>query len=438
MQNKHYLLNIVEKQKKGIAQGIFSVCSANPFVIDAALEFGREKNTTILIEATSNQVNQFGGYTGMKPAEFAEFVFAAAKKVGLPLQSVLLGGDHLGPNPWQKEPAQQAMEKAAVLVEDYAAAGFTKIHLDASMYLGDDESDRTKPLDPKVVAERTARLCEAAEKGYARLRAANAQAVAPVYVVGSEVPVPGGVQEDHGALQVTDPDDFRQTVALTKAAFEQHGLDQAWGRVVGVVVQPGVEFGDDSIDEYDPAAAQPLAAALKEYGNVVFEGHSTDYQQPQKLKEMVQDGVGILKVGPELTFVYREALFLLQHIEEELFAGSDAELSRLIQVVEEIMLERPENWQPYYGGTAAEQRLARKYSFSDRIRYYWPQPEVANSVERLLANLASVQIPLTLLSQYFPTQYAKIRAGKLNNKPEALIKDRIKEIYEKYFFATEA
>lgn len=437
MQNKHYLLSVVEKQKRGIAQGVFSVCSANEFVIEAALEFGKEKNTTILIEATSNQVNQFGGYTGMKPAQFAGLVFSLAEKTGLPPQSLLLGGDHLGPNPWQKEPAQEAMAKAITLVEDYVAAGFNKIHLDASMYLGDDRGDRTEPLDPKVVAERTAQLGQAAEKGYDRLLKVNPRAVAPVYVVGSEVPVPGGVQEDHGELKVTDPDDFRKTVTLTKEAFYKNGLDKAWARVVGVVVQPGVEFGDESIDEYNPAKARVLAKALKEYPNVVFEGHSTDYQQPHRLKQMVADGVGILKVGPELTFAYREALFLLHHIEQELLANSDLKPSRLVQVVEETMLEQPENWQPYYGGTETEQRFARKYSFSDRIRYYWPQPRVARSVELLLANLASVEIPLTLLSQYFPVQYAKIRAGKLNNAPEALIKDRIKEIYEKYFFATE-
>lgn len=438
MENKHYLLSVVEKQKKGIQQGIFSVCSANEFVIEAALEFGREKETAILIEATSNQVNQFGGYTGMKPVEFAELVFSLAEKIGLPRQSVLLGGDHLGPNPWQKEPAHTAMEKAVELVEAYAAAGFSKIHLDASMYLGDDAGDRTKPLEARVVAERTAVLCAAAEKGYLRWRESNPDACAPVYVVGSEVPVPGGVQENHGALEVTDPDDFRQTVALTKNAFSKQGLDKAWARVVGVVVQPGVEFGDASIDEYNSAAARGLTRALQEFSGIVFEGHSTDYQQAHKLREMVRDGVGILKVGPELTFAYREALFALHHIERELLAGSDQRPSRLVQVVEETMLKRPENWQPYYGGTEAEQRLARKYSFSDRIRYYWPQPEVAHAVELLLANLASREIPLTLLSQYFPVQYTKIRAGKLDNTPQALIKDRIKEIYEKYFSATEA
>ncbi len=94
------------------------------------------------------------------------------------------------------------------------------------------------------MAERTAVLCAAAEKGYLRWRESNPDACAPpVYVVGSEVPVPGGVQENHGALEVTDPDDFRQTVALTKNAFSKQGLDKAWARVVGVVVQPGVEFG---------------------------------------------------------------------------------------------------------------------------------------------------------------------------------------------------
>ena len=64
-----------------------------------------------LIEATSNQVNQDGGYTGMVPAQFRDFVQGIAERVGFPLARLVLGGDHLGPNAWTALPADEAMAK---------------------------------------------------------------------------------------------------------------------------------------------------------------------------------------------------------------------------------------------------------------------------------------------------------------------------------------
>jgi D-tagatose-1,6-bisphosphate aldolase subunit GatZ/KbaZ len=147
-------------------------------------------DTSVLIEATCNQVNQFGGYTGMTPRDFVDFVYSIADRVQYPRGRVLLGGDHLGPNPWRTDDADHAMANAADLVSAYAAAGFSKIHLDPSMYLADDPGDRTRPLVPQIVAERTARLCAAAEEAFACF---SGSAPAPVYVIGTEVPVPGGV-----------------------------------------------------------------------------------------------------------------------------------------------------------------------------------------------------------------------------------------------------
>jgi D-tagatose-1,6-bisphosphate aldolase subunit GatZ/KbaZ len=225
-------------------------------------------------------------------------------------------------------------------------------------------------------------------------------------------------------------------VNLTREAFAQKGLDAAWARVIAVVVQPGVEFGDHSIHEYNREQARELTSQLAQYPGLVLEGHSTDYQQPQALKEMVEDGVAILKVGPELTFALREALFLLEHIEQQTPALAGRELSGLQETMEEVMLAEPANWAPYYKGSEAEVRFARKYSLSDRIRYYWPHPQAAAALNKLLANLGSVDIPLTLLSQYLPRQYAKVRTGLLKKEPEALLKDRIAEVYEKYLSAT--
>ncbi|SSY85040.1 D-tagatose-1,6-bisphosphate aldolase subunit gatZ [Aggregatibacter actinomycetemcomitans] len=129
---------LVKKHKAGQQVGICSVCSAHPPVVEAALRFDLETDNDVLIEATSNQVNQFGGYTGMKPTDFKAFVYQIAEKVNFPKERIILSGDHLGPNCWQNEAAEMAMEKAKALVIDYAKAGFTKIHLDASMSCADD------------------------------------------------------------------------------------------------------------------------------------------------------------------------------------------------------------------------------------------------------------------------------------------------------------
>ena len=79
------------------------------------------------------------------------------------------------------------MARADVLIDDYVRAGFRKIHLDCSMSCADDPA----PLSDEIVARRAARLCAVAERAHAR-----AGGEPPVYVIGTEVPVPGGAAEE--------------------------------------------------------------------------------------------------------------------------------------------------------------------------------------------------------------------------------------------------
>ena len=231
--------------------------------------------------------------------------------------------------------------------------------------------------------------------------------------------------------------DFKATVDTFKSEFEKHGLADAWSRVIAVVVQPGVEFGDDTIHEYDRVAAQTLCQSAREMPGVVFEGHSTDYQTKHCLKQMVEDGIAILKVGPALTFALREGLFALNMIEKELFRYSpEVRQSNFIEALDEAMLRRPQNWRNHYHGTPAKVRLARKFSFSDRARYDLPDPEVQESLGLLLANLAEVTIPLSLLSQYMPMQYVHVRDRLIANDVESLLKDRVMDCVKDYLYAT--
>jgi len=433
MDNTHALKEIVDSQKHGIPCGIYSICSANEFVIEAAMEKAYTTGGNVLIEATANQVNQFGGYTGMTPVDFRDFVLKIAEKIDFPKEKIILGGDHLGPLTWKDEKCTPAIEKSRVLITQYILAGFTKIHIDTSMKLKDDAADER--LDPSVIADRAADLCFSAEQAYKKLKESNPNAMRPVYIVGSEVPIPGGSQEEEG-LQVTKAEDFIDTVGTFERAFKKYELDNAWENVIGVVVQPGVEFGDETIHEYNRETVKELSLALKKYPNLIFEGHSTDYQTADNLKKMVEDGIAILKVGPALTFELREAIFALNFIEKELFKyNPDVLQSKFIDVLDESMMKKPENWIKHYHGSGSKIKLARKFSFSDRCRYYLPEKEVKESLALLLKNLGSTQIPLTLLSQYMPIQYNKIRNGILKNDPKSLIKDRVRNLLDDYDYA---
>ena len=299
------------------------------------------------------------------------------------------------------------------------------------MKLADDPVNQR--LSDDVIAERGASLLKVCEAAYQQLLKENPSAVRPVYIIGSEVPIPGGAQEEEAGLQVTSVSDFERTLAVYRKKFEEHGILDRWQDVVAVVVQPGVEFGDKEIHPYDRMAAKELCGALKKHPGIVFEGHSTDYQPAEKLREMVEDGIAILKVGPALTFKLREGLFALSMIERELV--SEDKRADFIDVLERAMLDNPANWQKHYHGTDEEKRLARKYSYSDRCRYYFSIPEVKQAIAKLFSNFDGVEIPAGLLSQFMPRQYRKVREGKLALKASALVKDYVVECTDDYNYA---
>ena len=415
------LLDTVERHKSSEAVGVYSDCSAHPLVIEASVLQVLGEDGYLLVEATSNQVDQFGGYTGMRPQDFRGLVLGLAERRGLSEARVVLGGDHLGPNRWRGLPAEEAMGHAGDLVALYVASGFTKIHLDCSMACADD----TEPLDDEVIAERAATLAARAEQ--------EASADDVVYVVGTEVPVPGGAHEALGKLTPTSAGAARATLAAHEDAFQAKGLDGAWDRVIGLVVQPGVEFDLERVIDYERSATEELRRVLDDRGRLVFEAHSTDYQTRANLAALVRDHWAVLKVGPALTFAMREALFAFAAIENELVA--EGERSELASVVDRRMQEEPAHWEGYYPGGPEAQRLLRRYSYSDRIRYYWSYPDVENARERLFSNLAGRGIPQTLLSQHLPRQYERVRQGRLDCAPDALVFDRVRETLEDYTVA---
>jgi D-tagatose-1,6-bisphosphate aldolase subunit GatZ/KbaZ len=426
-QVKHPLKRIVEQNNQGKPIGLYSVCSANPYVIRAGIRDAVTFHYPLIVESTANQVNQFGGYTGMKPSDFVTFVKTIASEEGLPESELILGGDHLGPLTWTDKTEVEAMKLAKDLVYAYASMGFTKIHLDTSMKVADDASGR---LDPHICAARGAILAQEVERGFRDYQATHPNAIHPALVVGSEVPIPGGSQEHEDSLTPTNPNDFLEQVVIYRKAFSEKGLH--FDDVCAFVVQPGVEFGDDFAFQYDREKAARLVNALKKEKGLVFEGHSTDYQTTESLSHMVEDGVAILKVGPAFTFRLRETLFLLEEIEKIILPkGENA--SNFKQVLLKTMDDNPKYWKKYYQGTPEEIAYKKFYSYSDRCRYYLPEAPITESINTLIGNLPA--IPEALLSQYLPIQYKRYMEKLITSDATSILIDSIQQACHEYAIA---
>ena len=415
------LLELLRRHRAGEPVGTYSVCSAHPLVLRAALQHAHALGGHALIEATSNQVNQEGGYTGLRPAEFRDVVCRMADEIELPRHRVLLGGDHLGPNCWQTQPAESALQRAGVLVAEYVRAGFRKIHLDCSMSLSDDP----RALSDELIAERAAKLCTQAENAWQ-----SSGGEAPVYVIGSEVPVPGGAHETLDELAVTEPQVALASIAAHRAAFLRCGLEAAWERVIALVAQPGVEFDQERVVAYTPSKAQRLSACLESVPRLVFEAHSTDYQTAQALAALVRDHFAILKVGPALTFALREAVWALDQIEREWLG--DEKSSRVRETLLAAMRSDPRHWRKYYQGSGRALELQLAYSLSDRIRYSWPDASVRRALTQLEASFDAGTPPLPLLRQYLPSAYGAVRRGEIRPSAQNLMVHHVRQVLSDY------
>jgi D-tagatose-1,6-bisphosphate aldolase subunit GatZ/KbaZ len=419
---------IIASKLSGKPYGVFSICSANDHVIQSAMRYARESSIPLVIESTCNQVNQYGGYTKMLPQEFAEYIASSAKKANLDIKEIMLGGDHLGPSVWASERVETAMEKAEELVRQYVRAGYKKIHLDASNPCSDDPL----PLSSKIVADREACLAKAAME---EAEDCSMDINDFFFVLGTEVPYPGGSIEIEEGVRISDVFETEEHIVETFESFKRSDLQKIWDRTIAFVVQPGVEFNDEKIFRYDHSKSEQLTALIKKYDHLVYEAHSTDFQTQQALFKMVEGHFSILKVGPALTFAFREALLSLELIEKKLVRQPCHELSSLFDTLTRKMVEVPKYWINYYSENEDVRNYQFIYSLYDRIRYYWTDPEVVKAVNTLKNNLCRGAIPYALISQYFPDQKEKIMSGYLMPEPDDLIYGRISDVLNEYKMA---
>jgi D-tagatose-1,6-bisphosphate aldolase subunit GatZ/KbaZ len=412
--------------------GMVSICSARREVLESALESAMLRGDLLLVEATANQINQFGGYSGMTPAAFAANMDHLAHDMGFPRSRIWLGADHLGPYTWRNEPAEHAMVKALELVQQCVAAGFRKIHIDTGFGCTDDPQPEL-PLE--TAADRAVSLCRAAESAAERI---PDKIPRPLYVIGAEVPPPGGALDAADALHVTPVEKVEEVLQLYQARFRVARLERAWDRVIAVVVQPGVEFGDYAVAHYCSQKAHALSSFYEQLpGRMTYEVHSTDYQSAGSLTQMVADHFILLKVGPCLTDAFREAVFGLARIESErLRPHRVVQASDIREVLESVMLQNPIYWHSHYRGTEQELRFLRSHSKRDRIRYYWSHPAVERALHLLMANLSAGLWPAEI-EAHLPELSASMPADQVSLDPALLIRRRIQLALDPYFKACE-
>jgi D-tagatose-1,6-bisphosphate aldolase subunit GatZ/KbaZ len=424
--DNRWLKQLKYRHLRGESGGLCAVCCSHPMVLAAAMAMAVRQGSPLLIEATSNQVNPSGGYTGMTPATYMAHIDGLARTAGLPDSRIIVGADHLGPHPWKDLPAHAAMQRTVDLVRAVVSAGFRKIHLDTAVCCADDPQP---PLPIETVVARAVMLCAAAEAAAGDLP----EEQRPLYVIGNEVPSPGGALDAASGVTVTNPGALTDALDCYQGGFLRAGLERPWERVTAVVVQPGVEFGDLAVAPYSPEKAVSLSAAharLPEH--MTFEIHAADYQSSRSLAHMVRDHFMLFKIGPCLTFALRETLYALADIEADWPVAQNR--SRLRHTMQMVMDRDPVYWKSHYQGSPQALRFLKHYSYRDRIRYYWNKPEAMAAVERLTRNFEQ-PVPMALIRQYLPDLVPEMEAGALNQSARAIIQHRLCKTVTPYFEA---
>ncbi len=410
------LRDIVARNKAGECIAIPSVCSAHPEVLTASLQLASRLNQPLVIEATSNQVNQFGGYTGMNARAFVSFIDDLISKTGIDPDLVVLGGDHLGPQVWKSESADVAMAKAHALVSDYVQAGINKIHLDCS------EGCKGEPpqLDDETAAKRAALLAVSCRNA----------ASAPedlTFVVGTEVPPPGGARlGEDGHVVPTAPEAASATLVAHQAAFAEQGIADLWPQVSGLVVQPGVEFAPDQVFHLPTGRDPGLRDVVSKYPGICLEAHSTDYQPPETFPKLANMGFAFQKVGPALTFALRRALYALDQIVQKQSPSAIG----LPQVMEAAMRDNPKYWRSHY---TEEDTSQWHFSYADRIRYYWPLPEVQQAVGTLISKFDELKVPDQVLAESFSPDVLDRAEGLASSRAIAIVRSEVQVALLPYF-----
>jgi D-tagatose-bisphosphate aldolase class II non-catalytic subunit len=256
-----------------------------------------------------------------------------------------------------------------------------------------------------------------------------------MFVIGTEVPPPGGARADEaGDIAPTTAASAAATLAAHRSAFEAAGSAQALAQIGGLVVQPGVEFSPMHVHHLPLQRDPGFRAVIADWPDLCLEAHSTDYQNPAAFHRLAELGFAFQKVGPALTFAWREAVYGLDHLAH--LAGW-VKATPLVEVMEDIMLNDPGYWQGHYHASAGDLRVQRHVGLADRIRYYWPSPRAKMAVQSLFLALEGRDLPDPLLRQCLPPHLIlqASRQGKVT--AHSLIQAAIALALDPYFLDTD-
>jgi D-tagatose-1,6-bisphosphate aldolase subunit GatZ/KbaZ len=342
-----------------------SFCTSNFLVVERLLIFCKKNKLPALIETTSNQVNQDGGYSKNQPKDFVKKINKLAKRLNVSKKYIYYGADHLGPLPWKKNNHKLALKKSIRLLHLCLKAKYNKIHIDASIRCNDD-----KLLTNKDIFIRTQYILKNLQ---------NKKNLKEIFFVfGTEVPLAGG--NDKNKIKTTeidkitqDYDNFSKLHKSTKMKIKNFAL----------VIEPGMNFKHKSVVKPNLQNFH-IKKKFSKKNNFCFEAHSTDYQKFKTLKNLVKNNFKILKVGPELTYNLIKSLLFMEDIEKKSL-GKNSDFKNTVL---KKMFANNIYFKDYF--KIIEKKKLKKNIFNsyyDRARYYLYSNDVKNSVKTLKINI---------------------------------------------------
>ena len=390
-----------------------SFCTSNFDVLKVLMIFSKYHQLPTLIESTSNQVNQFGGYTGLKPLQFKQKVDKLCKSVKLPSKLLIIGGDHLGPLPWKNVNKKSAMKNAKILVKKCLNAKYKKIHIDTAIVCRDE-----KNIDRNIIVNR----CEEILKSLTKNDLKNV-----FIVVGTEVPFAGG--GDHLKPVITKLESIKKEYLLYSKIFKQKKILKK--KPFALVIDPGIGFNNLAITTTNLFGFRKKNSFSKK-NNFYFEAHSSDYQSRTDLKRLVENNFKFLKVGPELTYIYSKSIFKMQSIEKLIYTKK---LSDIDSVLLSEMNINKKYWKSYYKGPKKKIDFLLFNSYLDRSRYYWNKKKVINSKKILFKNINKLNENLFLRSFNLTKRKLKIKKLLKLSNTDFITYLFLEKVFAKYYSA---
>jgi D-tagatose-1,6-bisphosphate aldolase subunit GatZ/KbaZ len=418
-----WLIDIMGVNRGGEKKGIYTVDSQNSTVQEAYLRQALADGSPALFEICADMLDPHGQSGKIIPDDFIANIRQIAVKTGFPRDRIFFGVNDLSPSLWQDEPVVSAMKKTCTFISDLVSLGSNILGIHAGMPLKGDPAD--KLLSQEEIILREVALYQAAESAAAALPDEEK----PLYVIDVH---PGqGMTEDQ--TNIIHKEDVEIAVDRFAKTAMAAGLPEMKERLLAVRIFLGAGYDSEKIVPFDSSLINELGGCV--YGDkpVVLEVQRTDFQPQTVLDQLVDNHFAFMRIGQELTYTMREALFSMAMMENETMIGKPGVyLSNFIIELDRAMQSAPRHWQKYYTGNGFEQLIARKYSLYDRSRFYWEDKEVRKTKKRLFDNLIEYPIPLTVMRQFMPRQYERVVAGELENKPDALVMDAVRYALRRY------